>query len=109
MALLRALARSLPLTIVVVVATAAIVIGLAVKPFGLTVAGAIALYFVVWWTVLFAVLPLRFGADEEISRVPGAEPGAPATPALREKAILTTIASDLVFLLVCAVLPLTGL
>ncbi len=40
-----------------------------------------AIYFVIWWTVLFAVLP--FGARSQIDNgevVAGSEPGAPEKP-----------------------------
>ena len=112
MRVLSALTASVPRTILVVVALAAIVIALAVRPLGLTIAGAMGLYFVVWWTVLFAILPIRVGAqgvEPEGEPVVGADAGAPAIPALREKAIWTTLASDAVFLIVCATLPLAGL
>ncbi len=111
MALLPLLTASRPRTAAVMIVLAAVVIALAVRPFGLTVAGAIALYFVVWWTVLFAILPLRVGGEPMSAgeMVPGAEPGAPSVPALRAKAIWTTLASDAVFLIVCATLPLAGL
>ena len=40
---------------------------------------------------------------------PGSEPGAPSDPAMREKAIWTTLVASLVFLLVSGLLPLSGL
>ena len=64
-------------------------------------AAATALYFVIWWILLFAVLP--FGAPQpgrgaERSTA-GTEPGAPAAPALREKALWTTLSSAALVLL----------
>ena len=70
----------------------------------------VAIYLTLWWTVLFAVLP--FGVQSQVAAgeiVSGSEPGAPAAPSLNEKAIWTTIISDLVFIGVVALLPLSGL
>jgi predicted secreted protein len=93
---------------VAAVSAAAIVGG--VFLFGLRTSGAIALFFVVWWIVLFAVLP--FGARSQADAgevIAGTEPGAPAAPALREKALWTTIVAAAVFLLAAGLLPLSGL
>ncbi|MFE1600083.1 DUF1467 family protein [Methylobacterium sp. ID0610] len=77
--------------------------------FGLTWFGAAALYFVVWWTLLFAVLPFRAKDDGSQPLVPGQDPGAPPLPQMRRKALWTTLLSDVVFLLVIAAFPLAGL
>jgi predicted secreted protein len=103
-------ARSLPATLLFVLVLSAIAVALGVATFGLTIAGAMALYFVVWWTALFAVLP--FGARSQAESgdiLPGSDPGAPALPALNEKAIWTTIVAAVVFTIVGWLLPLTGL
>ncbi|MEX0853119.1 MAG: DUF1467 family protein [Bauldia sp.] len=51
-----------------------------------------AIYFVVWWVVLFAVLPWGVRAQEEEGEVvPGSMPGAPARPRLVGKVIATSI------------------
>ena len=82
----------------------------AVAPFGLTIGGALAVYFVVWWTLLFAVLPLRNQAETDPALVvPGQDPGAPASPRLREKAIWTSLVASIVFVGTAAILPLAGL
>ncbi len=50
-----------------------------------------AIYFVVWWTVLFAVLPFGVRTQAEAGDVvPGSAPSAPIAPHLRQKAIATT-------------------
>ena len=103
-------ALTVPRTVASFVVLAAAAVSVSVVLFRLTVAGALALYFVVWWIVLFAVLP--FGAGDRgdtVEAVAGAEPGAPALPRLNEKAIWTTIAADVVFLAANALLPLAGL
>jgi len=110
MTLIKIAAASLPATGALVLILTAAAVTTAVKGFNLTTVGALSLYFIVWWTALFAVLP--FGARSQAAAgdvVAGSEPGAPATPSLNEKAIWTTIVADLVFVAVVAVLPLSGL
>jgi predicted secreted protein len=58
---------------------------------------ALAIYFVSWWIVLFAVLPfgVRSQEEEEGAVSPGTDPGAPAVPLLVKKLIWTTIVTTL--------------
>ena len=57
-------------------------------------------YFVLWWTVLFAVLPFGVRSQEESGDVvPGSDPGAPAAPGLIVKALWTTAATTVIFLI----------
>ena len=65
----------------------------------------VAVYFVVWWTVLFAVLPWGVRTQDEEGEVALGTPGsAPARPMLVKKAIATSIVSAiLVFLFWVAV------
>jgi len=57
----------------------------------------IAIYFVVWWIVLFAVLPWGMRTQEEEGEVTlGTPASAPANPRLLNKAIWTTIVSAIV-------------
>ncbi len=52
----------------------------------------VAIYFVVWWTMLFAVLPFGVRSQVESGEViPGTEPGAPVAPNLLRKALWTSI------------------
>ena len=63
-------------------------------------ATAIAIYFIIWWVVLFAVLPWGVRSQQESGPVAqGTDPGAPAIPKLRRKLIWTTIVAGLVFAL----------
>ena len=57
-----------------------------------------SVFFVVWWTVLFAVLPLgtRTYAEEGIKVTDGGDPGAPVNPNLKRKFITTTWISAVV-------------
>jgi predicted secreted protein len=61
---------------------------------------AIAIYFIIWWTVLFAVLPFGVRSQQDSGAVtPGTDPGAPAMPRLWRKLIWTTIMASVVFAL----------
>ncbi|MGU3361599.1 DUF1467 family protein [Methylobacterium sp. M6A4_1b] len=109
-AILQTLAASTLRTLAVMVVVVAAVVVLAVGLFKLTVFGALALYFVVWWTLLFVILPLRNQVETDPERiVPGQDPGAPAAPRLREKAILTSVLASVVFLAAIQVFELAGL
>lgn len=52
----------------------------------------IGLYFVIWWVVLFAILPFGVRSQEEMDNIaPGTEPAAPTHPLLLYKVIATSI------------------
>ncbi|MEH3118765.1 MAG: DUF1467 family protein [Methylorubrum populi] len=107
---LRILAASTPLTLLTVAVLVGIMAAVAVKGFALTVFGALALYFVLWWTFLFAILPLGNAAEADPQRlVPGQDPGAPASPRLREKALLTTVLAGIAFFAALLIFPLARL
>lgn len=108
--IIKSAAASLAATLLFVVALSAAAVSLGVAAFGMTIAGATALYFVVWWTALFAVLPFGARSQAEAGDIlAGSDPGAPALPALNEKALWTTIVAAVVFAIVAWLLPLTGL
>ncbi len=60
---------------------------------------AIAIYFIIWWLVLFLALPIgvRNSHESGIEVEQGHEPGAPVNPQLVFKAIITTIIATVVF------------
>ncbi|MEP3279191.1 MAG: DUF1467 family protein [Stappiaceae bacterium] len=59
---------------------------------------AMAVYFVIWWIVLFAILPWGVKSQHETDEfVEGTEPAAPVRPMLVRKAIATTITAAVVF------------
>ncbi|MES2907302.1 MAG: DUF1467 family protein [Pseudomonadota bacterium] len=54
----------------------------------------IGLYFILWWTILFAVLPWGVTSQHEAEDiVPGSDPGAPVKPMLLKKALWTSMAT----------------
>ena len=108
--LVKHLAYSLLGTIGAVAIVSAAAVAIAAGAFDLSVSGSVALYFVIWWILLFAVLPFGVRSQAESGEViQGSEPGAPTLPALREKAIWTTLVASVVLVLVAAVFPLAGL
>ncbi len=60
---------------------------------------ALAVYFIIWWLVLFVVLPFGVrNAQESGENVEGGhEVGAPVRHGLRWKAMVTTILATVVF------------
>jgi predicted secreted protein len=62
---------------------------------------AIALYFVIWWTVLFAVLPFGVRTQDEAGEiVPGTPESAPAHIRLLRIVLINTAVAAVVFLFV---------
>ncbi len=72
---------------------------------------AIAIYFIIWWTTLFAVLPWRVRNSHEAgSKVEeGQDAGAPVAHGLKWKALVTTIIATAIFLPVYLYLSNDGL
>jgi predicted secreted protein len=104
------IAASLAATAAAVILLSGLAIFASVRFFGLTLAGALSLYFVIWWTALFAVLPFGIRSQHEDGPVtPGTDPGAPALPRLREKAVWTTLLAGTVLVATALMLPLAGL
>ena len=58
-------------------------------------ATGLMVYLVIWWTVLFGVLPLGVKRVENPGR--GQEVGAPELPQLVRKAIITTIVAGVLW------------
>jgi predicted secreted protein len=59
---------------------------------------ATAIYFLIWWITLFAVLPWGVRNQEESGEVtPGTDPGAPATHRVWHKLGWTTVVATTIF------------
>ena len=63
--------------------------------FGLEI---IVIFVIIWWLVLFVVLPFGIQRDENL--IMGNDPGAPKNPMLKKKIYFTTIISIFLSILV---------
>jgi predicted secreted protein len=65
----------------------------------MTLAGGIAIYFVLWWLVLFTVLPWRATSPHELGHdvEAGHAASAPVHPHLLAKFVATTLISAAIF------------
>jgi predicted secreted protein len=65
----------------------------------MTLAGGIAIYFVLWWLVLFTVLPWRATSPHELGHdvKAGHAASAPVHPHLLAKFVATTLISAVIF------------
>jgi predicted secreted protein len=59
-------------------------------------ATGVMVYLVIWWIILFAVLPLGVRRVEKPG--PGQDPGAPERPQLVRKAIITSVVAAVLWL-----------
>jgi predicted secreted protein len=69
-----------------------------------TISTAFAIYFVLWWVVLFVTLPFGVRSQHEDGEgagqvIPGTDPGAPVLPRMAGKLIWTTIISAVIYAL----------
>jgi predicted secreted protein len=63
-----------------------------------SIATAFAIYFVLWWIVLFVTLPFGVRSQHEDGEsVPGTDPGAPIASQMGRKLIWTTAISAIIF------------
>ena len=57
-----------------------------------------AIYFIIWWLVLFTVLPWGVRSQHEHGDIPpGTDPGAPSIHGLKKKVVWTTVVATAVF------------
>ena len=67
-----------------------------------TISTGFAIYFVMWWIVLFLTLPFSIRSQHEDGAssnqaIPGTDPGAPVAAGMGRKLIWTTVISAIVF------------
>jgi len=63
-----------------------------------TISTAFAIYFVIWWIVLFLTLPFGVRSQhEDGGGVLGTDPGAPIASLMGRKLIWTTVLSAVIF------------
>jgi predicted secreted protein len=65
----------------------------------MSIGSALAIYFIMWWVVLFAVLPFGVRSAHETGTAveEGHDAGAPMAPRLLKKAAITTVISAALF------------
>ena len=63
-----------------------------------TISTGFAIYFVMWWIVLFLTLPFGVRSQHEDGEsIPGTDPGAPIATGMGRKLIWTTVISAVLF------------
>ena len=63
-----------------------------------TISTGFAIYFVLWWVVLFVTLPFGVRSQfEDGVGAPGTDPGAPVASQMGRKLIWTTVISAIIF------------
>jgi len=63
-----------------------------------TISTGFAIYFVMWWIVLFVTLPFGVRSQhEDGAGAPGTDPGAPVVAGMGRKLIWTTVLSAVIF------------
>ena len=63
-----------------------------------TISTGLAVYFVIWWLVLFLTLPFGVRSQhEDGAGAPGTDPGAPVASQMGRKLIWTTLISAVVY------------
>ncbi len=76
----------------------------------MSLGSAFAIYFVVWWITLFAVLPFGVRTQAEAGEiVPGAPASAPAKTALGKIVLRNTVVATVVFAFIYWLLVYSGL
>jgi predicted secreted protein len=66
-----------------------------------TIVAWAAIYVVIWWITIFAILPICVSRQDEAGDVvPGSDPGAPAAPRLVMKAAITSVISAIILALI---------
>jgi len=72
----------------------------------MTLAFGVAIYFIIWWTVLFAMLPIGVRTSEDAGEktTPGNAESAPHMPNLLPKMVATTVVSSIIFVALYAII-----
>jgi predicted secreted protein len=65
----------------------------------MSVAFGLAVYFMLWWIILFTILPFGLHRTQEEAGdvVPGTEPSAPHQPKFVKVIVVTTVVTTIVF------------
>jgi Predicted secreted protein len=64
----------------------------------MSLGSSVAIYFIIWWVMLFVVLPFGVRSQQEAGEVsPGSDPGAPARVRIARIVLATSIISLIPF------------
>ena len=64
----------------------------------------IAIYFLIWWVTLFAVLPFGVRSQHEgVDYAQGTDPGAPIMARIGMKLVWTTVVSTVIFVVLAVI------
>jgi predicted secreted protein len=65
----------------------------------MSITTVVAIYFLIWWLTLFAVLPwgIRNQEEDGLAVEPGTDPGAPALHVMWRKLGWTTLVATIIF------------
>ena len=72
-------------------------------------AGSIILFLLIWWLLLFTVLPLNISDKAEKNVEGGNDTGAPSNPQIFKKFLITTIISIIIWSIIYTFLRDQGL
>ncbi len=65
----------------------------------------LVMYLIIWWVVLFAVLPIGVkGQAESEDIVKGSEPGAPVDSQIKKKFIITSVIATVIWVISCGLI-----
>lgn len=68
----------------------------------------LAVYFIIWWVVIFAVLPWGVQSPGRDDFIAGQEPGAPRKPRLLMKLAATTLVTAVIWVIVYLIIEYGG-
>ena len=73
----------------------------------MTLTSFLLIYVVVWWVVIFAVLPIGVKSvhESDEDQPEGAEAGAPERPALLKKVVITSLVSVVISVVIAEAWP----
>ena len=67
----------------------------------MSVTGSIVIYVILWWLILFTVLPRDINSQKDKGYiVQGTDPGAPSNPNIVKKLIITTAITSILFAII---------
>jgi predicted secreted protein len=74
----------------------------------MTLIGSLAIYFVIWWIVLFAVLPFGVESQEPGEVTLGTDSGAPRETFMLRKLVVTSLIAGVIFAVVYVFFDVLG-